>query len=141
MTVDAGGDWIGGTTGHALAIEFTAPTLEAGLARAVEGFADALGEIHPSMTTERHGFETRAATPSAFLLAVLEECLRCRLEGRYAVGLADAVIVDDLLSAGIDTVAADDPRVHAAVPPVISWHEVALEPGVGGAWTGRIVAR
>jgi hypothetical protein len=141
VTVDAGGDWSGGATGHALAIEFIAPTLEAGLARAVEGFADALGEIHPSMTTERHGFEARAATPSAFLLAVLEECLRCRREGRYAVGLSDAVIVDDLLSAGIDTVAADDPRVHSAVPPVISWHEVALEPGEGGDWSGRIVAR
>jgi hypothetical protein len=141
VTVDAGGDWIGGTAGHAVAIEFSAPTLEAGLARAVEGFADALGEIHPSMATERHGFEARAATPSALLLAVLEECLRCRLEGRYAVGLTDAVIVDDLLSAGIDTVAADDPRVHTAVPPVISWHEVSLEPAAGGAWTGRIVAR
>jgi hypothetical protein len=141
VTVDAGGDWSGGTTGHALAIEFTAPTLEASLARAVEGFADALGEIHPSMVTERHGFETRAPTPSALLLAVLEECLRCRREGRYAVSLSDAVFVDDLFSAGIDTVSADDPRVHAALPPVISWHEVSLESAPGGAWTGRIVAR
>ena len=141
MTVDAGGDWSGGTTGHALAIEFTAPTLEASLARAVEGFADALGEIHPSMSTERHGFEVQATTPSALLLAVLEECLRCRREGRFAVGLTDAVIVDDVLAAGIDTVDADDPRVHVAVPPVISWHEVTLEPGSGGDWSGRIVAR
>ena len=73
MTVDAGGDWVRAATSHALAIEFTAPTLEASLARAVEGFADALGEIHPSMATERHGFETRTTTPSALLLAVLEE--------------------------------------------------------------------
>lgn len=141
MTVDADGDWIGAATGHALAIEFTAPTIEASLARAVEGFADVLGEIHPSMTTERHGFEARAATPSALLLAVLEECLRCRREGRYAVGLSDGVFVDDLFSAGIDTVPADDPHVHAALPPVISWHEVVLERADGGSWAGRIVAR
>lgn len=141
MTVDADGDWSGEADGHALAVEFSGPTLEATLTRAVEGFADALGEIHPSMTTARHGFEAKTTTPSALLLAVLEECLRCRREGRYAVGLDNVLIVAENFSAGIDTVAADDPHVQAALPPVISWHEVTLEPEPDGSWSGRIIAR
>jgi SHS2 domain-containing protein len=141
VTVETEGDWNERTRSHALAVEFSGPTLEASLTRAVEGFADALGDIHPSMATERHPFEARAATPSALLLAVLEECLRCRREGRFAVGLANPVVVDDVLTAGVDTVAADDPHVQPSLPPVISWHEVLLEPGPGGVWSGRIVAR
>src|SRR5688500_11358911 len=129
MTVEAEGDWSGLGGGPPLAVEFSGPTLEATLTRAVEGFADALGDIHPSMLAERHAFEARAVTPSALLLAVLEECLRCRREGRFAVGLVDPVVVDDVLTASLDTVAADDPHVQPSLPPVISWHEVTLEPG------------
>lgn len=141
MTVEAEGDWSGLAGAHALAVEFSGPTLEATLTRAVEGFADALGDIHPSMIAERHQFRAQAPNSSALLLAVLEECLRCRREGRFAVGLADPVVTGDLLSAGIDTVAADDPHLQASLPPVISWHEVTLEPGASGDWSGRIVAR
>ena len=139
--MEADGDWNGLAGGHALAVEFSGPTLEASLTRAVEGFADALGDIHPSMVAERHRIELRAPTPSALLLAVLEECLRCRREGRFAVGLADAHIVDEVLRASMDTVAADDPHVQPSLPPVISWHEVTLEPSPAGDWYGRIVAR
>ena len=53
--VDAGGEWSSGSSeGHTLAIELSAPTLEAALARAVEGFADVLGEVHPSVTMDQH---------------------------------------------------------------------------------------
>jgi hypothetical protein len=135
------GDWNGLAAGHSLAVEFSGPTLAASLTRAVEGFADALGDIHPSMATERHRIEVQAPTPSALLLGVLEECLRSRREGRFAVGLAEAEVLGDVLQAGLDTVPADDPHVQAALPPVISWHEVALEAGPGGDWSGRIVAR
>jgi hypothetical protein len=141
VTVGANGEFSGGATGHALAIEFSAPTAVEGLARALEGFADALGEIHPSMVTERHSFRVEATTEAAMLLALLEECLRCHREGRYVVALVDALIVDDLLQADIDTVSADDPHVHVTLPPVISWHEVSLEPDDTGGWSGRIVAR
>jgi hypothetical protein len=141
VTVGASGEFSGGATGHALAIEFCAPTVVEGLARAVEGFADALGEIHPSMVTERHTFRVAASTPAAMLLALLEECLRCHREGRYVVGLVDAAVTGDVLQAGIDTVPADDPHVHVTLPPVISWHEVSLDSDGSGGWSGRIVAR
>ena len=142
MTVDAGGDWVGGATGHALAdrVHRAHPRGRAWPAPSRASptpSARCTRRWPPSATASRPA----AATPSALLLAVLEECLRCRREGRYAVSLSDAVIVDDLFSAGIDTVPADDPHVHAALPPVISWHEVALESAPGGSWTGRIVAR
>lgn len=141
MTVEADGDWNGLADGNAWAVEFTGPSLEASLTRAVEGFADALGDIHPSMVAERHRIELQASTPSALLLAVLEECLRCRREGRYPVGLADAEIVEEVLRAGVDTVVADDAHMQPLLPPVISWHEVMLEQGPNGDWSGRIVAR
>lgn len=141
MTVEADGDWNGIADRHTLAVEFSGPTLEATLTRAVEGFADALSDVHPSMVADRHRIEVRAATPAALLLAVLEECLRCRREGRFAVGLADPVVDGDVLTAGVDTVPVDDPHVQSSLPPVISWHEVSLEAGPGGDWSGRIVAR
>jgi hypothetical protein len=141
VTVEADGDWSGLADSHALAMEFSGPTLEATLTRAVEGFADALGDVHPSMVAQRHQFEARASTPSALLLAVLEECLRCRREGRFAVGLSDPVIVDDVLTAGVDTVPVDDPHLQSSLPPVISWHEVRLDVNPGGDWSGRIIAR
>lgn len=141
MTVEAEGEWSGIAERHSLAIEFSGPTLAATLARAVEGFADAVSDIHPSMVAERHTVELRAPTPSAMLLAVLEECLRCRREGRFAVGLAEPTIEGDVLRAGVDTVPADDPHVQTSLPPVISWHEVCVEAGPSGEWSGRILAR
>jgi hypothetical protein len=72
---------------------------------------------------------------------VLEECLRSRRDGTVAVGLSDLVIDGDSLRAAMDTVQADLPHVHSELAPVISWHEVTLEPEPGGGWSGRIVAR
>ena len=141
MTLETEGDWSGAADGHAVAVEFSGPTLEATLTRAVEGFADAFADIHPSMATERHAVELHAPTRSGLLLAVLEECLRCRREGRFAVGLSDPQVLGDVLVAGIDTVPADDPHVQPLLAPVISWHEVTLEPGASGTWSGRIIAR
>lgn len=139
--VDAGGEWSGGSEGHAVAVEFHAPSLEAGLARAVEGFADALGEVHPSAATDQHRFAAEASTPSGLLLAVLEECLRCRREGRFALTLTDPEVAGDELRATLHTVPADAHRGHHPLGAVVSWHEVTLEPGADGAWSGRIVAR
>lgn len=127
--------------GHAVALEFSGPTLEATLARAVEGFAESFVDIHPSVVAAHHAFEVSAPTRSGLLLAVLEECLRSRRDGTVAVGLSDLVIDGDSLRAAMDTVQADLPHVHSELAPVISWHEVTLEPGPGGGWSGRIVAR
>lgn len=141
MTVDADGDWSGGCGAHAIAVEFSGPTLEATLSRAVEGFAESFVDIHPSVVAGHHVFEVTAPTPSGLLLAVLEECLRSRHDGTVAVGLSDLVIEGDSLHASMDTVQADLPHVRSDLGPVISWHEVTLEPGPGGGWSGRIVAR
>ena len=126
---------------HAIAVEFSGPTLEATLARAVEGFAESFVDIHPSVVAAHHPFEVSAPTPSGLLLAVLEECLRSRHDGTVAVGLSDLVIEGDSLRAAMDTVQADLPHVRSGLAPVISWHEVTLEPGTDGGWSGRIVAR
>lgn len=139
--VDSGGEWSGRSEGHTVTVELRAPSIEAGLARAVEGFADALGEVHPSATTEQHRVEVTGATPSALLLAVLEECLRTRRDGRLAVTLTDAALDGDELEATVHTVELGPHNGRATLGSVISWHEVTLEPGTDGDWSGRIVAR
>ena len=140
--VDAGGEWSSGSSeGHTLAVDLHAPSFEAALARAVEGFADALGEVHPSVTMEQHQLATSGSSPSAQLLAVLEECLRCRRDGRLAVTLSDVEQDGDELFAVIHSVPVSAEHQHAQLGAVVSWHEVTLEPADDGAWSGRIVAR
>lgn len=140
--VDAGGEWSSASSeGHALAVDLHAPTFEAALARAVEAFADALGEVHPSIPMDQHDLTASAHSPSAMLLAVLEECLRCRRDGRLAVTLSGVSHDGDDLFAVVHSVAVDPEHDHPALGPVVSWHEVTLEPGSDGDWSGRIVAR
>lgn len=130
-----------GTVGHHLAFDFDGPSLAASLGRAVEGFAEAVADVHPSLVASHHRVELTGATPAALLLAVLEECLRRGREGELAVGL-DATVADGVLRGSVATVPAADPHVSAALPHVVSWHEVSLEPtGSNGAWRGRVVAR
>lgn len=127
--------------GHAFTVEFSGPTLEATLTRAVEGFAESHVDLHPSVLVGHRPIEVTAPTPSALLLGVLEACLRSRHDGCVAVGLSDPVLDGDHLAAELDTVDADHPHVRSDLAPVISWHEVTLEPGPDGGWSGRIVAR
>ena len=141
MSIDPEGDWSGRQGGHAIAVEFSGPTLEATLTRAVEGFAESHVDLHPSVVVGHHHIDVTAATPSALLLGVLEACLRSRHEGCVAVGLSDPVLDGDHLVAELATVQADHPHVRSDLAPVISWHEVTLEPGPDGGWSGRIVAR
>jgi len=130
-----------GDVGHHLAFEFDGPTLAACLGRAVEVFAESVADIHPSLVADTHEVELAGTTPSALLLAVLEECLRRGREGEVAVGL-DAIVADGVLSGVVATVPAGDPHVTATLPHVLSWHEVCLEPaGDNGHWRGRVVAR
>ena len=141
MTIEAEGDWSERAGGGAIAVEFSGPTLECTLIRAVEGFAESHVDLHPSVAVSSHPIEVKATTPSALLLGVLEACLRSRHEGCVAVGLSDPVLRGDHLAAELDTVDAGHPHVRSGLGPVVSWHEVTLEPGPDGGWTGRIVAR
>lgn len=131
-----------GAVGHHIALEFDGPSLAAALAHAVEVFADAVADIHPSLVAEIHRVELFGATPAALLLAVLEECLRRGREGQVAVGLDGDVTEEGVLRGVVATVPVDDPHVAATLPRVLSWHEVSLEPnGEDGGWRGRVVAR
>lgn len=130
-----------GTVGQHLAFEFSGPTLAATLGRAVEGFAESVAEVHPSLVTARHDLEVTGATPSALLLAVLEECLRRGREGEVVIGLDAASVDEGVLRGAVTTVPAADPHVAATLPHVLSWHEVSLEPDGGEGWRGRVVAR
>lgn len=141
MGTDTDGSWSRLSNGpHVVAYEFAAPSIEAALGRAVEGFADAVVDVHPSTTTARHAAVLTADTPSALLLAVLEECLRCGKEGRIPVALVGPALSGSELRTEIDTVPADDPHVHGELPHVLSWHELTMETDPDGGWKGRVVA-
>lgn len=123
-----------------LSFEFEGPTLAATLGRAVEVFAESVADVHPSLVAATHDVHLAGSTPSALLLAVLEECLRRGREGEVAVTL-DATVDDGVLHGVVGTVPVADPHVEAALPHVVSWHEVCLEPvDERGAWRGRVCA-
>jgi hypothetical protein len=131
-----------GGVGQHIALDFAGPTLASALGRAVEVFAEAVADVHPSLATEVHRVELAGVTPAALLLSVLEECMRRGREGQVAVALDGEVADDGVLRGVVSTVPVADPRVAAALPHVVSWHEVSLEPdGQDGGWRGRIVAR
>jgi SHS2 domain-containing protein len=123
-----------------IAFEFHGPTLEDSLARAVDGFAAAFADVHPSLAVTEHEVEVSGETPAALLLAVLEECLKCGREGEVPIGFEPCALDGDVLAATVRTVPRDDPHVTAALPRVVSWHEVSLDAGDDG-WHGRVVAR
>ncbi len=126
--------------GEQLALEFDGADLAAVLAHAVEAWSEAVADVHPSLVAERHAVELRGETPSALLLAVLEECLRQGREGQVAVGLDVVLGADGCLRGAVATVPADEAHVTSPLPHVLSWHEVSLEQD-GDAWLGRVTAR
>lgn len=140
MTLESDGSWTDLGSGRVVAFEFHAATVEACLARAVEGFAAAFAEAHPSVEACGHPVVLTGTTPSALLLAVLEECLRRAREGEVAVGFGSATLDGDIVRGTVEVVPAAEPRVHASLPHVLSWHEVSLDPDADG-WHGRVVAR
>jgi hypothetical protein len=143
MAIDADGSYTELATGHGFAFELEAPSLEACLARAVEAFAESVADVHPCAATEAHAVELIGATPSALLLGVLEECLRCGREGEVAVGLLGGEVVDGVLRGVVETVAAaGGSGTRGAFPHVLSWHEVSMDDDpASGTWRGRVVAR
>ncbi|MBA2496498.1 MAG: archease [Acidimicrobiia bacterium] len=142
MTVGTGDSRGERGVGPRLALDLVGPSLAACLERAVEGFAEAFTDVHPSLQPTRRAIALAASTPAGLLLAVLEECLRCGADGEVAVGLAGARIDETgTLRAEVQVVPADDAHVNGVVPPLLSWHEVSLAPQADGGWVGRVAAR
>ena len=142
MALDADGSYTELATGTGFAFELEAPSLAACLARAVEAFAECVADVHPSIVARSHPVAIEGATPSALLLGVLEECLRCTREGELAVSLRGANVVGDVLRGVMDSVTATDAGIRGAMPHVVSWHEVGIDNDpASGTWRGRVVAR
>ena len=142
MALDADGSYMELATGHGFAFELEAPSLTACLSRAVEAFAESVADVHPSIVAEGHAVEITGATPSALLLGVLEECLRCAREGEVAVALENASVADGVLRGVVETVPATDSGLRGTLPHVLSWHEVGIDDDpASGTWRGRVVAR
>jgi SHS2 domain-containing protein len=142
LALDADGSYTELATGHGLAFELEAPSLAACLARAVEAFAESVADVHPSIVAEGHEVEITGATPSALLLGVLEECLRCVREGEVAVALKNAEVAGGVLRGVVETVPASESGLRRTLPHVLSWHEVGIDDDpASGTWRGRVVAR
>jgi SHS2 domain-containing protein len=124
--------------GADLALEVRGPTVESCLARAVEGFVATFADVHPSVVGRGHRFSVGDSAPSAVLLAVLEEIVRLGHEGDLAVAAA-ASDGDGRTHITFETVPVAAARLADAVPAVLAWHAVRLEPD-GDAWVGRVVA-
>lgn len=139
--VDAGDDstyrYLG--SGEALAFEVEGPTMESCLARAVEGFSSLCADVHPSVVPEVRAVTLTMQSPPALLRAVLEELLRLAICGELAVGVRDTRQTQEGLEVDLEAVPLSAARPPASVPPVLSWHDLALGE-VEGRWVGRVVA-
>lgn len=123
-------------TGDGLALEVSGPTMVDCLARAVEGLSASHVDVHPAVIASKHPLDVDTdASPAALLLAVLEGCMRLGQDGHAPVSLS----VDDVTGISIEAVPARSARLLEPWPPVLVWHELALEQ-VDGGWRGRIIA-
>jgi hypothetical protein len=145
LALEPDGNWTGLGNGGGVAFEFTGPTIEVCLARAVEGFADAVAAVHPSMVVQHRPIEVRGSTPAGLVLAVLEECLRRAQLGEIAVALGPIELDGEVVRSSLDVVPAASAGVETSLPRLVCWHEVSLDPdvatGAPGGWHGRVVAR
>jgi hypothetical protein len=127
--------------GTALALEVTGPTIESCLARAVEGFAGAFADVHPSLLGRRHRLELRAGSPAELLRALLEEAIRLGAGGELALALTEASVDGDGMRGEVEAVPMDEARVYGTAPAVRSWHDLTLERcRASTGWIGRVVA-
>lgn len=128
--------------GTALALEVTGPTIESCLARAVEGFAGAFADVHPSLLGRRHRLELRAGSPAGLLRALLEEAIRLGARGELALALTEAAVDEDGgMRGAVEAVPMSEARVYGTAPAVRSWHDLTLERcRAGTGWIGRVVA-
>jgi SHS2 domain-containing protein len=142
MVVEARGEYHFLGVGDSLAIEVSGPTIEACLARSIEGLAAQFADVHPSRNGERRRVIVRGPDPSTLLRNLLVESVRLLRAGVLATLLVDCVIDGDGLDATWEVVALDDgPDASRPARSArrLRWHDVCLEPDHIG-WTGRAVA-
>jgi hypothetical protein len=124
--------------GDRLALEVTGPTVESCLARAVEGLADRLADVHPSRNGTIRPVVVAGDSPSDLLRGVLDESIRLLGRGELAVLLTEC----SLGVTGVDgrwEVVDLDGAAPSVTPWRLRWIDVRLEP-VGGNWVGRMLA-
>lgn len=127
--------------GDGLALEVTGPTMESCLARAVEGFASAFADVHPSVLGRSHRVEVAASSPTGLLRGLLEASMRLGSQGELAIGLCNAELDEVCLRADLEAVPLSTARVVSAVPAMVCWHDISLERCDDNAgWVGRVVA-
>jgi hypothetical protein len=115
------------------------PSVEACLARAVEGFTAAFADVHPSVVPALRPVEVRGASPPALLREVLGASLRLVAAGKLALGLAEPVLRRGRLSGWFDTVPLSAANGTLVMPSRVCWQRIGLDQ-VDGHWVGRIVA-
>lgn len=124
--------------GDGLALEVSGPTIEACLARAIEGLADGFADVHPSRNGEIRPIELEGTTPSRLLRALLDESVRLLSEGGLVILLTECTVTDGSLLGRWEVVTLDASR-PATAPWRLRWHEASLEPD-GAGWAGRAIA-
>ena len=126
-------------SGGALALEVTGPTMESCLARAVEGLADACGDVHPSVVGRRVEIVVDEAEPASVLRQVLARVAALREAGELPVRVEDTTVEGGRVTVAVEVVRAGGIRIVLDVPNELVWQHLALERR-GGHWVGRLVA-
>ena len=137
IEAESGYRYLGGGTG--LALEVTGPTMESCLARAVEGLADACGDVHPSVVGRRVEIVVDEAEPASMLRQVLARVASLRENGELPVRVEDTTSVGGRVVVAVEVVRAPGIRLVMVVPPPTDWQHLALEQR-DGHWVGRLVA-
>jgi hypothetical protein len=138
MAAEAEGEYRHVGAGTRLALEVTGPTVEACLARAVEGLADRVADVHPSRNGTIRSVVVVGESPSDLLRGVLDESIRLLVRGELPVLLTEC-------SLGVTGVNGEWEVVDlgGASPEVkpwrLRWLDVRLEPN-GEGWVGRMLA-
>lgn len=138
MAVEGTGEYHHLGVGESLAIEVSGPTMEACLARAIEGVAARFADIHPSQYGELRSVVVIGSSPSKLLHSLLSQSVRLLRSGELAVQLVDCMVAEGRLNATWEVVRLDAIR-PARSPRRLRWHDVCLEPDRTG-WTGRAIA-
>jgi Archease protein family (MTH1598/TM1083) len=127
-------------TGEPLALEISGPSVEACLARAVEGFTAAFADVHPCIVPTGRPLAIDASDPSAMLRALLDAAIGLTAGGELAVSVCDLEVRGRRLTGSFDAVPATWAALTTTLPLAVSWSDLSLACH-DGQWIGRVVAR